>query len=204
MIKSIAGFFSWIFQPLLMPLYGTFLFLNLPFYAFSLLHDQLRNFVLISTALFTAILPILSILLMKQFGLISSIQLEKREDRKYPILFTIVFQMANYYFLHKVHLPGAYYMFLIAGLFSLLLTLVVTYYWKISMHMTGIGGLTGAMLLCAFVWQIDLRITLAVLFIVAGITGTSRLVLNAHTPLQVGAGFLAGLIPQLSLILLSL
>jgi hypothetical protein len=202
MITKLSGFFSWIFQPLLMQLFGALLLLNLPFYAFNLLSIQLKYYVLICTALFTVVLPVLSIILLKQFGFIDTLHLNKREDRKYPILFTIAFHLANYYYLSKVHLPGLYYLFLIAGLFSLLITLLITYYWKISMHMTGIGGLCGAMLLCALVWQIDLRFIIAGLFVVAGITGSSRLILDAHNPNQIVAGFLAGLVPQLSLLLL--
>jgi hypothetical protein len=202
MTVKLAAFFSWIFQPLLMQLYGALLLLNLPFYAFNLLSVQLKYYVLISTALFTVVLPMLSIILLKQFRFIDSLQLYKREDRKYPILFTLVFQATNYYYLTKAHLPALYYLFLIAALFSLLVTLLITYYWKISMHMTGIGGVCGVMLLCALAWQIDLRLILASLFVIAGIIGTSRLILHAHTPSQVAAGFLAGLIPQLSLLLL--
>jgi membrane-associated phospholipid phosphatase len=68
--------------------------------------------------------------------------------------------------------------------------------------MTALGGLCGAFLLLSLVWPIDLRILLAVLFLISGITGTSRLILNAHTPAQVAAGFAAGLLPQISLLLL--
>jgi membrane-associated phospholipid phosphatase len=81
-------------------------------------------------------------------------------------------------------------------------TLLITYYWKISMHMTGIGGLCGAFLLLGIVWPVDLRLILAGLFFIAGIVGSSRLVLQVHTPAQVAAGFIAGLLPQLSLLLL--
>jgi membrane-associated phospholipid phosphatase len=134
--------------------------------------------------------------------MISSITLEKREERKYPIIVTVIFYVSNYYFLSKVHLPAPYLFFLLAGMFSLLTTLIVTYFWKISMHMTGIGGLCGAFLLLGIVWPVDIRFILAGLFVIAGMTGTSRLLLNAHTPAQVAAGFFAGFLPQLSLLLL--
>lgn len=202
MLKGAAHFFSWVFQPLLIPIYGALLFLNLPFYAFSLLSDQVKWYVLVCNALFTFIMPVTLILLMLKMGMISSVQLNKREERKYPIIFTAVFYVMNYYFLSKIHLPAPYLFFLLAGLFSLLATLLITYYWKISIHMTALGGLCGAFLLLSLVWPIDLRILLAVLFLISGITGTSRLILNAHTPAQVAAGFAAGLLPQISLLLL--
>jgi membrane-associated phospholipid phosphatase len=76
-------------------------------------------------------------------------------------------------------------------------------YWKISMHMTGIGGLCGSLLLCSIIWPIDIRWMLAAVFLIAGIIGSSRLILNAHTPAQVSAGFFAGLLPQLAILLIT-
>jgi membrane-associated phospholipid phosphatase len=202
MQRSIAHFFSWVFQPLLMPTLAAALFIQLPFYAFNLLPDAVRWYVLICNTLFTILLPVLMIFMLLRNGVIQSVELKNREDRKYPILFTIVFHIANYYFLSKAHLPGPYMFFLLAALFSLVLTLIVTYYWKISMHMTGIGGVCGAFLTLAFIWPIELRLLLAALFLLAGIIGSSRLILNAHTSSQVALGFLAGFLPQLSLLLL--
>jgi membrane-associated phospholipid phosphatase len=202
MLKSAAHFFSWIFQPLLMPLYGAVLFLNLPFYAFSLLPEAVKWYVISCNLLFTFFMPVFIIMLMKRFNMISSVTLENREDRKYPILFTAVFYISNYYFLKKVNLPAPYLFFLLAGMFSLISTLFITNYWKISMHMTGIGGLCGSFMLLSFIWPIDLRLIIAALFLVAGIVGSSRLILNVHTPAQVAAGFAAGFAPQISLLLM--
>ena len=202
MLRSAAHFFSWIFQPLLMPLYGAVLFLNLPFYAFSLLPSAVKWYVISCNLLFTFFMPVFIILLMKRFNMISTLTLENREDRKYPILFTAVFYISNYYFLKKVNLPAPYLFFLLAGMFSLISTLFITNYWKISMHMTGIGGLCGSFMLLSFIWPIDLRLIIAALFLVAGIVGSSRLILNVHTPAQVAAGFAAGFSPQISLLLM--
>ena len=202
MLRRTAHFFSWIFQPLLMPLYGAVLFLNLPFYAFSLLPSAVKWYVISCNLLFTFFMPVFIILLMKRFNMISTLTLENREDRKYPILFTAVFYISNYYFLKKVNLPAPYLFFLLAGMFSLISTLFITNYWKISMHMTGIGGLCGSFMLLSFIWPIDLRLIIAALFLVAGIVGSSRLILNVHTPAQVAAGFAAGFSPQISLLLM--
>lgn len=202
MLRRTAHFFSWIFQPLLMPIYGALLFLNLPFYAFSLLPSAVKWYVISCNLLFTFFMPVFIILLMKRFNMISTLTLENREDRKYPILFTAVFYISNYYFLKKVNLPAPYLFFLLAGMFSLISTLFITNYWKISMHMTGIGGLCGSFMLLSFIWPIDLRLIIAALFLVAGIVGSSRLILNVHTPAQVAAGFAAGFVPQISLLLM--
>jgi membrane-associated phospholipid phosphatase len=201
-IKQLANIISWVFQPILMPIYGTILLFNLPFYGFNLLHPKVFYYVLVSTFLFTVLLPSAFILVLKKMNFISSIHLSERSERKYPIIFTILFHVANYYFLSKIHLPFIYYIFLLSGIFSLVVTFLISYFWKISMHTTGVGGVCGVFFICLLVWGIDTRLLLSFLLLIAGLIGTSRLILNAHTPGQVYAGFMAGFVPQVFPLLL--
>lgn len=199
-----ARIISWVFQPLLMPLYGTLIFLNLPFYHFNLLPDKVYWYILVSTTLFTFVVPVLLILLMLKMGIIRDLELSQREDRKLPLIVTFILHAANYYFLSKLNLPALFYLFLLSGLFSLLLTSAVSRFWKISMHMTGAGGLLGALLLCAVFWPVDVRVYIALAALMTGSVGSARLLLNAHTPAQVGAGFFAGVLPQMGIALISI
>jgi len=196
-IKQAALLISWVFQPILMPFYGTLLLFNLSYYGFNLLQPSVVYFVLVSTFLFTVALPGSMILMLKKMNFISSIHLNRRSERKYPIIFTILFHVANYYFLTKIHLPFIYYVFLLSGIFSLIVTFLVSYFWKISMHTTGIGGLCGVFFACLLIWGIDTRLLIGSLFLMAGMIGSARLILNAHTSGQVYAGFLAGFVPQI-------
>jgi len=180
-----------------MPFYGTILLFNLPFYGFNLLQPNVIYYVLMSTFLYTVLLPGSLIIMLKKMNFISSIQLNERIERKYPIIFAILFHVANYYFLTKIHLPYIYYVFLLSGIFSLTITFLVSYFWKISMHTTGIGGLCGVFFTCALVWGIDTRMLMAALFLVAGVIGSARLIVEAHTSGQVYAGFIAGFVPQI-------
>lgn len=56
----------------------------------------------------------------------------------------------------------------------------------------GLGGL------CAMVWvagpdmMMDVRLAMAIVLLIAGITGAARLVLKVHTPFQVYSGFTLG------------
>lgn len=198
----LASIFSWLFQPLLMPVYGTLIFVSLPYYAFTMLPEKLRDYLLLCNLLFTFLLPALMIIFLKRIRFIKSLTLDDRSDRLYPIFFTLLFYAANFYFLLRIqnYLPALYYFFLLAALVSLVITMLITTYWKISMHMTGLGGLCGAVILCSISWGIDVRMLLSGLFVIAGITGSSRLILNAHTLEQVGAGFLAGFLPQIGVL----
>lgn len=187
-----------------MPLYGTIIYLYLPFYAFVLMPEKLKWVVLCCVLVFTFLLPAGFVVLLKRFKLIRSLNLHERSDRPVPIFLTALFYGFNLFYLYRLSdfLPLLYYFFLVAALFSVIITLMVSAWWKISMHMTGIGGLCGSLVLAAVVWQLDLRFLMAGAFLVAGIVGTSRLQLKVHTLSQVWAGFLAGFLPQAAWILL--
>lgn len=199
-MNKFAQLISWVFQPVLMPLFGALIFLNLPFYSFRLLPDPVFWYVIICNMLFTLLLPVLIIFLLFRFEMIKTLQLHNKEDRIYPIIFALAFQVANFYFLTKAQLPSPYLHFLLAGVFSLFISLIVTQYWKISLHMIGIGGVCGGILALAIIWPVDLRLLIGGLFIIAGLTATARLVLNAHNLAQVFAGFFAGFLPQLGVV----
>ena len=72
--------------------------------------------------------------------------------------------------------------------------MVVTMRWKMSMHMTAIGAL------CAFVFILGMKYfgevinLLPLLILIAGVLAFSRLYLKRHTPAQIYAGFIYGVI----------
>ncbi len=128
--------------------------------------------------------------------------MENRNDRNLPVLFTLLSYVANFYFLNKVPLPHVYYLFLAMAMVSLFVVWITTFYWKISMHMTGIGGLCGSVLLLNILIAGTLHLYLACMFLIAGCIGSARLILDAHSPLQIAIGFLVGFMPQLMVLFL--
>jgi hypothetical protein len=203
MPERLAHFFSWIFQPLFMPLAGTLIFLNLSHYEFALMPAQVKWVVIFCNLLFTILLPGAFILLMRRFRLISSLSLGERTERPVPVFLTGIFYAFNLYYLYRLsnYLPAVYYLFLLSALVSVFISLLISAWWKISLHMTGIGGLCGALLMSSLIWQTDLRLHMALMFFIAGLVGSARLALNAHTPAQVGIGFLNGYLPQVLLLI---
>jgi len=194
---TLAKFISVLFQPLLMTVIGTIIFFNLPYFEIEFIAPKAYWFIIISNILFTFLLPLFILLMLKRFKLISNLSMDKKEERKIPVLITIVLFAYNYYILNRLPLPDLYYSFLLASIFSVSICLIITMYWKISMHMAGLGGVVGAMIITSVLWQLDLRLLIAMLLLVAGITGSARLTLHAHTPEQVYTGFFVGLLPQI-------
>jgi len=59
--------------------------------------------------------------------------------------------------------------------------------------MAGIGGVTGMVLAISMRWMLNEQLIIAILFLVAGITGYARLKDGDHTPAQIYVGYVVGL-----------
>lgn len=81
------------------------------------------------------------------------------------------------------------------GLGSTLSILVITLIntrWKISAHLSGVGGLAGGVFAYAYIMCINPLGLLVLMVLLSGLTALSRIELKAHTPGQTLAGFTVG------------
>jgi len=195
--KFTALFFSYFFQPLLM---ATFLISTVMWIIpselgvqFSL-ENKLRLVLIIF--LITAVLPVLSIFIMKLTKGISSIHLPEREDRVVPFFFVaIYYAIAAYLLTSKISLGGLFDVLILTVAFLVILAALITAFWKISVHSLGTAGILGFLIGMnynspdsLFYWPIF------VWLLITGITMSSRLYLNAHRPAEVWSGAMLGFV----------
>lgn len=193
MPTNLSKILSFIFHPLLIP---TYLFLIL-FSLFPTLfrHEQLVWLFLGIIIILTFVVPVWSVLFLKHIGIISSIYLNEQKERTLPFMLTTLIYGGTYLFLLNLEidvfnvLPKM--MLLITS--SILISTIITYFWKISVHAIGISGIIGVLTRIAFsVQSIELLIFLMIGLILSGFVMSARLSLNAHTPKQIYMGFLVG------------
>jgi hypothetical protein len=145
--------------------------------------------------IYTFVLPAYFVYLMKRWGLISSLKLENLKDRRLPYFVTSIIYTALGYFLYSKNsmlFPCGYILWSIAAV--ILCLGIISLWWQISAHAAGVGGMIGA--LAGILGQLgeqNLFFPLLFMVILSGYVISARLALNAHTPAQVGAGFLLGL-----------
>ena len=99
------------------------------------------------------------------------------------------------YFLHfLLQLPSFMSIVALGAIFALVVVTLINLKWKISAHLTGIGGLLGGV--CSFaLYYSTLPLGLILTILAASlILMYARLYLHAHTPLQVVCGLLLGLL----------
>lgn len=154
--------------------------------------------------LFTLLMPLVSVMIMMRIGKVSTIFMEDQRERSWPMLMASVIYLFTYYFLLPVPpVPSFISLFILGAVIAMVPALLVTLKWKISLHMIGIGGLCGGLTILYYHTQEGNPIWLAAVFVLAGVLGTARLLLNAHTPLQLFAGFLLGFGTEFGLGILS-
>lgn len=190
---SISKFLSVLLNPLTMPLYS----IMLPF-AYANFYGLYFNYILyalLCVFIFSCLLPTLFTLALWGFRYIWDIHDIRQYERIFPLIIFFISSFAvPYYFYHvgtPLWLVGLVAAPTIIGFFALLITL----FWKISLHMLGIGGLIGGVLsVCFNVTGTNLVFLFMILFLLAGCLGVSRLYLKKSTPAQVYVGFLLGVV----------
>ncbi|MGL4292660.1 MAG: phosphatase PAP2 family protein [Bacteroidales bacterium] len=185
-MKIIARILSTVLHPLLMPLYGMLLVVFFSYMSFF--PTSLKGFMLAIVALFTMLVPMLSIALLKFMKVISDVSLNNRADRKIPYLISLGSYLACGILLYRINVPLWLVGFIGGGLASLLIASVITIWWKISAHMTGMAGLTGCALYLSQTFSMMPFWLLPLLILFTGMLGSSRIILNRHTFGQVLAG----------------
>jgi len=187
---SIALGISVIFHPLVMPTLAFLLLMNSGFY-FALLSFDAKKILLLVIFLSTFLLPLISLALI---GLNTRFKpdLDKNTDRVVPLLSTAIFYYVGYYALGRMHVYPVYRVFLISSILIIVILMLISVRWKISVHMAGIGGLIGAIIALSLRLGLNSSLLLAGLIGIAGLIGSSRLILGKHTPRQIYAGFLTG------------
>lgn len=182
---------SVVLMPLWMPLLGIIFLFQLNDFAY--LSSNFKWITIGGTILFTIILPALPILILKRKGEINDLFISKKEQRIIPYLFSFLAYAFWTYFLYSTLQMPMYVVALGAG--STISIFVITFInlkWKISAHMTGIGGFVGGVFGLCYrlgvnpIWFFVLIIFLSILL------GLARVETKSHTPAQALAGFIVG------------
>jgi hypothetical protein len=159
-----------------------------------------KLYIYLVVALTTLILPVLLMPVLLRAGIISGYDMKIRDERRIPLLIMAGLYLAGAFILQKADAPMMLSLFLNGSSMVVLAVAIVNWKWKISNHMAGIGGVTGMVLAVSLRWMLNLQVVVGILFLIAGVIGFARLSEDDHTPGQIYAGYLMGLIMNFLLI----
>lgn len=92
----------------------------------------------------------------------------------------------------SIHIPHFMSNIVTAALFLQILCALINVWWKISTHTAAIGAMTGALFAFAEIFAFNPVWWFCLMIIIAGLLGTSRMVLRQHTLPQVVVGYIIG------------
>ena len=185
-----ARIVSAVFTPFYLPLVGLlalFLFSYLSLYPWAF---KLR--VIAMVYLFTILLPTFLIHLYRRYHGWTPIELGQREPLMGPYVISILGYFACVWLMEQQHIPHFMASIVIAALVVQVVCAMINVVWKISHHTAAIGGFAGALFVFADAFGFNPVWWFCLLFVVAGLLGTSRMILRQHSLSQVVAGFLIG------------
>ena len=193
-MQAIARLFSTLLSPLLMPTYGIFLVLWVSILCY--LPTGTRMVVLLVVFGITCILPMTVIAVLHNLKVIEDKRLVNRKERLLPYIAAFLCYVGCGLYLTHIHMQQWAVVFAWGGAAACVVATIVNFWWKISAHMAGIGGVLAFLVrlrmdgLAAF----NIYWLICAIIILAGMLGTSRIYMNRHTLWQVVAGFANGYI----------
>ena len=186
MYKHIAKIISVIFNPLVISPFV--------FYILIFSNHNINNYLFFLIAVFfSSILPFSSILYFKKIGKISSLEAPIRKQRLELLMISSLFNSIAYALLSYFDASDIVQGLMFCYAINTAITWLITRYWKISIHMIGLGGPFVALLLSGYNNLFLMALIIILVYL-------SRIKLKAHNHAQLIAGtFLAILLAYIEL-----
>lgn len=194
-LDILAKTVSVVLYPLFIPTYGVGLFCYAHGIHIAPLNGIWIAVVITATFLLTCLLPITAIWIMMRKGSVKDFNIDNAEERTIPYIYSAIgFGFWSYFLVSILHAPIFLSYIAIGATFAIAVIAIINSHWKISAHLTGLGGLVGGIFCyCLGISAIPTWGTFGLWFGITLLLMWARLRVNAHTPAQVAAGWLMGL-----------
>lgn len=194
-IIFLAKILTLVFSPFYLPLVSLlalFLFTHLGALPFTY-----KAVTVLAVYVFSVALPRWLIGVYRRYQGWTLFELGHREKRAIPYVISILCYGTLYYLM--LHFSTNRYILgiVVAALAVQVACSVVNPWWKISTHIAALGAVTGALVAFSLIMGFNPVWWIALLVLLAGVMGTSRMVLRQHSLAQVVGGWLLGLVAGL-------
>ena len=188
---KLSKLISFAFHPVLMPTYALLLLFQFTPLFSGFMSNEQKTQILKLTFIFTFLLPFFSVIILKKLKVVSSYYMENQEERRWPLLFALGWFYLLLRLLETFHAHYIIVTLMLGAMLILLISVIISNFWKISLHMLGIGGVLGAFLVIHILFGGNIFLIITLLFC-AGFIGFARVNENAHSLKQVYLGFVVG------------
>lgn len=201
-MRNIATLVSWVFHPVWLGLLGTYLIFN----QHAVLHSKLAqlnlNVIWLLVFLSTAVLPVVSGMLITGIKDVRSLADLSADQRRIFMVIAALYQLLLLYMFVRAGMSYFVMPFYVGSAISLVVCALMNLNWKMSLHALGWGGF---LTMQVFLWsqsRSDFFFVVLCTVLIAGMVMSARLLLNAHSRSEIYAGFFtSGFIMTLTFLL---
>ena len=188
--KKLSTTISWVLHPFLLPIYMMAVLLTMT--TFAHYPSNVKFYLLWVVVLYAVVIPVLALGVLRSLGRISDYRVDDRRERMLPLLVGALCYILCAITVAKI--PSAIFLrkFMLAAACCELLCLGVSFYWKISLHLTGMGAVVALLVVMNVVGVGNMMVPLMAAILCAGALASARLYLGCHNGRQVLAGFCGG------------
>ena len=162
-----------------------------------------KAFIMGIVVMFTIIIPRLTIDLFRRINKWTHWQLSHREHRYMPYFITIASYIACVVLFMQLNTALFMRGMILATLATSLVCALLNVWWKVSTHMASMGGLFGTVIAFSYLFYFNPLIPMCCMLMLAGVMGTSRMLLRQHSLAQVIVGFLIGAVASMVFIMIA-
>ena len=197
----LSKFISIILHPIFMPIIALYISLKLvPNIGFAI--TNYLSFIYLILLFSTILLPLVTLFFLIKNKTVSSLEMSSHKERSVPLLITTLWMCLGYYVIKDILiLAPILKLELISTIILIFIASIISKYWKISLHMLGIGGVVGVMFSLNVLFGGLLQIIMLSILL-SGILGVARRNEKAHNNLQIYTGFVIGFLIETGGILL--
>lgn len=181
---------SVILHPLLLPFYGILLLFSVG--VFSELPLNYRLYIEGIVLLNYGFIPGFGVWLLKKAGHVTDYDVSIRSERVFPYLITLISYITGCYLLYRYQMPWWIIKLFMGSILATFFAFFITFKWKISAHAMASGCVVSSIFLFCLNSAMTPLLFLSGILLLAGLQGSSRLYLKAHTLEQVCGGFFVG------------
>lgn len=201
MYSKAAQLISWVLHPLLLPTLTLAILLYVTPLTILTIQNDARWLLVLVIFILTFLAPITGIMVFYTSGSIKRLDFQDLNDRRIPFIVVFVFYlMATMLFGVNDTFSKLPFLLIFTGAITLCLLLItlINFFWKISIHGVGIGGLLGCLFGLSYRFS-DERFLYPIVIVIAlgGILMSAQLYLNTHTSEQILAGSILGFLINL-------
>ena len=190
----LAKFISIAGHPIFAPAYGVFIILQYHMVIAAKVAANYKLMLFIMLILMFSIMPLLGVMfIMRKHSPKELAEINQKERSYAAWILTIIYAVIAFY-LDDYFVHPFFKLFAIALASSSAVLAVMTRYLKLSFHAFGWAGLLVLTGVISLKFNLNMLGLIALIILASGIVMTSRLLLKAHTRLEVYSGFITGLI----------